>query len=725
MAISDKTLVAWVRVADLQQRGGSVLTLEQQNRFDAIVFGELAPARWMAGSDGFRRTQRSQDHCPAETAGPETTVQIAILYRGNTVTVLRDGRPYAAHTVESPQTFTGPLLVLIGKRHVAAGPPAFFAGAVRDARVYDLALTPEQTAALRPGVLSDPPPYAWWCFADGETRDRMGRFPAVTLKPGARVENGELILDGRGGVLVAAQSGAPDQDPLLRGPVPEEVIRTTRLFRERLLADPYRPGYHFAIAEDIAVPGDPNGAFYHRGRYHLMYLYARRGSGFCWGHLSSTDLVHWRHHPDALGPDDPLDPGIFSGGAFVDEDGTAYLTYWKMGAPQGIGMASSRGPAFDVWRKFGEPVIPSTEWGLAEGVDDRGRPWRYGVADPSNVWKRGGRYYMLAGNLLVLNKYGRGEQAPPEEQGDRLYLFESEDLRSWRYRHVFYERRPEWTDRSEDNMCPSFLPLPAGPEGGTPSGKHLLLFIAHNRGCQYYVGEYRDDRFFPERHGRMSWVDNAYFAPEALLDGRGRQIMWAWLLDRREGDEKAGWTGVYGLPRTLWLGEDGTLRMRPVPELEALRLNEQTWAPFALEAGAVRELEGVAGDSCELLIEAEPDASARCGVRVRASPGGEEATLLYYDGGAGELVVDTTRAGSSGRLVVERAPFALADGEPLRLRVFVDRPVVEVFANDRQAVCRQVFPTRPDSLRVVLFTEGGGARFTRVKAWEMMPSNPY
>ena len=144
--------------------------------------------------------------------------------------------------------------------------------------------------------------------------------------------------------------------------------------------------------------------------------------------------------------------------------------------------------------------------------------------------------------------------APLEEQGDRLYLFESDDLKSWKYLHVFYERNPQWTDRSEDNMCPSFLPLPSRPDGGPSSGKHLLLFISHNKGCQYYVGDYRDDRFFPLSHGRMSWVDNAYFAPEALVDRQGRQIMWAWIMDNPAGENQRGWSGVYGLPRTLWFG---------------------------------------------------------------------------------------------------------------------------------------------------------------------------
>lgn len=49
----------------------------------------------------------------------------------------------------------------------------------------------------------------------------------------------------------------------------------------------------------------------------LMYLYNRVGSGFAWGHISSKDLLHWSHHPDAIGPGNGED-GVFSGGAFID-----------------------------------------------------------------------------------------------------------------------------------------------------------------------------------------------------------------------------------------------------------------------------------------------------------------------------------------------------------------------------------------------------------------------
>ena len=58
-ALTDKTLVVWVAPANLTQRGGSALTIEDQgDRFDAIVFGELDGAKWMAGSEMFSRTQK-------------------------------------------------------------------------------------------------------------------------------------------------------------------------------------------------------------------------------------------------------------------------------------------------------------------------------------------------------------------------------------------------------------------------------------------------------------------------------------------------------------------------------------------------------------------------------------------------------------------------------------------------------------------------------------------
>ena len=137
-----------------------------------------------------------------------------------------------------------------------------------------------------------------------------------------------------------------------------------------------------------------------------MYLYERTGKGFSWGHVSSKDLLHWRHHPDALVPGNG-DDGVFSGGGFVDENGTAILSYWMLWGARGIGLAKSTDLNFDEWEKFEtNPIIQSTEWGITEMKDELGKDIAFGSADPSNIWKKDGKYYILTGNLLVLRKYG-------------------------------------------------------------------------------------------------------------------------------------------------------------------------------------------------------------------------------------------------------------------------------------------------------------------------------
>lgn len=492
-----------------------------------------------------------------------------------------------------------------------------------------------------------------------------------------------------------SQENQPAPYPLIdaRMPVSKEIIRTTKEFRDRLLSDPYRPAYHFSFPEDDGRPGDPNGAFYHNGRYHLMYLYNRAGMGFSWGHVSSTDLLHWRHHPDAIMPGDG-DDGCFSGGAFVDDDGSAVISYWMLWGSRGIGLAKSSDPAFNTWKKsISNPIIKSTDWGITSMKDASGKEFHVGSADPSNIWKKDGKYYLLTGNLLVLRKYGsRGDGLPANDnnapplpndslnyQGDRLYLFSSDDMKQWKYEHEFYKGDRKWTSKTEDNMCPSFLPLPASPDGGKPSGKHLLLFISHNMGAQYYVGDYKNDRFYPDNHGRMTWKDNAYFAPEALVDGKGRQIMWSWIFDDRPDSviNYYGWTGMYGLPRTLWVGDDGTLRMRPVKELESLRNKKSVTSNISVKSANEVKVNTLKSDLMELEVIFHPNASGQYGIKVGVSEDGREETVIYYDALEKKLKFDTRKSGLSfGRKMVEEAPFELKKGEPLVLRVFIDKSVV-------------------------------------------------
>ena len=736
VVIKDRTLVSWAAPATLDQRGGSVLTINQEERFDGLVFAELTKGTWMLGSDRFRRTCRDQKGWPRERTA-DRFVQVAATYRDSDrrVTLYRDGILFATYVVPkgADMGFASEKFdVVIGIRH--PGQTSTFIGKVKDVRVYDCVLSAEQIAALKPGQMGTVPPFAWWNFATADVCDLTGRFLPGKLDGNAAIVDGALVLRDKGDSFFAAPRIWDGKTP-----VQEFVMDTARRLRECTMHDPHRPFYHFACIDGNAAPGDPNGAFYANGRYHLMYLYrvmkpdrrnGRRRS-FAWGHMESTDLLHWRHLPDSIVPDQD-DDGAYSGGGFVDEDGTAYLSYWMLWGARGLGLVRSTDSHYEKWERHpANPVIPAVISGEGRAKLPDGTEKIIANADPSNIWKKDGRYYMLAGNGPILNRYGRKSDSPQELKGDRLDLYVSDDLAKWEFVKVFYKRRVNetratgWTDEDEDNMCPTFLPLPDAPENGKDSGKWCMTFISHPRGCQYYIGTYdkKNDEFLLESHGRMSWVDNSYFAPEAMIDGKNRHLVWTWMYgDNQKGH---GWYGVYALPRTLWLRKDGTLGIGVPSEFRKLRLGGVKEMNMVVADGGNHEMKTGRGDCCEISVKVPFDSASSALVKVRATPDGKEAVHIWYDAVSKELVMDTTRMKDGFRSAVERAPLELAEGEMLDLDVFVDRRLVEVFANGRQAISRFACPKSTEALGVVLSAKDGPATYESVEVWELAPTNPY
>ena len=96
----------------------------------------------------------------------------------------------------------------------------------------------------------------------------------------------------------------------------------------RALADSHYPRWHHAPVTGLM--NDPNGFVEFAGRYHLFYQWNPLACDHkfkCWAHWSSADLLHWRHEPIALMPDEEYDRnGCYSGSA-VDNNGTLTLCY--------------------------------------------------------------------------------------------------------------------------------------------------------------------------------------------------------------------------------------------------------------------------------------------------------------------------------------------------------------------------------------------------------------
>ncbi|QDT25247.1 Planctomycete cytochrome C [Gimesia panareensis] len=148
--LGTKTLEAWVKLSDLQQRGGGVLSVQTTdgNIFDAIVFAEQQPGHWLAGSDHFNRTKSFQG--PPEKTASEKEVQIAIVYAADgTITAYRNGTAYgSSYRSRGLQSFpSGKTQVLFGLRHGSPGGNRLLKGVISQARLYDRALTPEEIRA--------------------------------------------------------------------------------------------------------------------------------------------------------------------------------------------------------------------------------------------------------------------------------------------------------------------------------------------------------------------------------------------------------------------------------------------------------------------------------------------------------------------------------------------------------------------------------------------------
>jgi sucrose-6-phosphate hydrolase SacC (GH32 family) len=176
-----------------------------------------------------------------------------------------------------------------------------------------------------------------------------------------------------------------------------QMISSTRKLREKLLADPYRPGYHFVVPEGRARPFDVNGAIFWKGRYHLFYIFQNE-LGHCWGHISSTDLVHWRHHPVPLVPEpNGPDRGMFSGNALINKEGIPTIVYH--GVKAGMCIATSTDDNLDTWTKSPHnPVIPEARKPGSPGYG------KYSVFDPV-VWINDGHYYAALGNLKLPKEF--------------------------------------------------------------------------------------------------------------------------------------------------------------------------------------------------------------------------------------------------------------------------------------------------------------------------------
>ena len=656
---ADKTLVSWVTIDNMDAGGGSILTLQDGEHFDGIILSEQGDS-WIAGSEHDRRAPVITGDTSFAAPGIGELEQIALVYKGDEIHIYRDALLQATYKAENIDLLNSNTnIVIFGPSHY--GGKGAVSGAIEDARIYSEALSEKELKLLQPNKQSRIKPYAWWNFEGDEVVDLTGRYEFHNLGVWEDVEinNGRLILKMHDSQLIAARTYVPETPEWPKNP-PENW-----------------PTFHLAHpGPGVAFPGDPNPAFYYKGHYHMHYIY-ENPYGFMFAHVSSTDMVNWKWQPTVLGPP-KTGHGMFSGTGFFTREGTPAIIYHGWGSDRNhimFGLDEN----LDRWTDP-KVIIPRDENGVVVAKEQ----W-----DP-DCWQIGDTYYALSGGK------------DPE-------LMKSDDLDDWlslgKLLHEDYPAKLD-VDRYEDISCANMFRI---------GDKWMLLCISHALGCRYYLGDFKDEKFVPEFHALMNWMapdetptgfapDNktlTYFAPESLKTKDGRRVVWAWITPEN------GPSGLQSLPRELELPDDGILRIRPLKELETLRYDELTFENIIVNKNEAFRLSQITGDAIEMEVTFKAPLPESFGINLLGDEMGEGGIRITAGARRNTLGIGSINP-----------PFKLKDGENLSLRIFIDKNLVEVFANDRQAAvyASKEIRENPD---ISFFTNDRSLVIQEVIAWKM------
>lgn len=468
----------------------------------------------------------------------------------------------------------------------------------------------------------------------------------------------------------------------------------------------YRPAYHHTPL--YGWMNDPNGMFYKDGVWHLYYQWNPYGSkwqNMTWGHSSSKDLVNWEHHPAAIEANGL--GTVFSGSSAVDTENSAgfgkdavLAMYTSAGVSQvqSLAYSTDNGETFSIYP--GNPTL---------ALESEAR-------DPNMFWNPDTKTW-----TLIL--------AHPLDH--EMLIFTSPDMKSWTLQSKFGQGLG-----AQDGVweCPDLFKLKVD---GTDEKKWVLICNINpggpfgGSGTQYFIGDFDGKTFKADTDasGKVptKWMDYGKdnYASVSFSDAPGgRRTILGWMSNWQYAADvpTVQYRSANTLPREMGLfrAKDGEIYMssKPSPEVDALR-GKLVKSAGKATVGAKGMTVGIP-QLCEIDMEIQPERSRDVEICLRNAKG--QNVMLTYDVAGNKLAFDRRESGitdfSQDFPAVTAAPL-YSDGDTLKLRIFVDRCSMEVFADDgRSVITNLVFPDEPYS-QLTVKARDGKAKVRNLKVYEI------
>ena len=463
--------------------------------------------------------------------------------------------------------------------------------------------------------------------------------------------------------------------------------------------------------------------FFWDGTWHVFYLDyrpeffhhtppgARRTS---WAHISSTNLVHWQRHTDAIapGPEGAVDSGSCATGSVFAHDGLFHLFY--------------TGRSFTTRGERRETICHATSPDLITWQKDPGNPIarpdpeRYALEhwrDPFIYWQPEAREFWMA--ITATHRRGLPGRA------GCVAVLASRDLSTWQL------REPLWAPALASNHeCPDVFRW----------GDWWYLVASHGGRTVYRMSRRSDGPWFAPAVDTFD--DHFYYAAKTASTGDGRdpirqgdgshrRVLFGWLASKADAHDAGAreWGGDL-VARELVQDPDGTLW--PACPAEYVlspteRIAPARDLPFHSVIGSWQPAEGglqhlwIDGFACANFDAGSADAQLSATLRwqpgtralglfLRVQDGPMRGYALRLEPGTGAITF--CRVTEAGRLVEELRRHvpgltALSSGCPCT--VTLSGSVVDLFVGGRAALVARCHDFRGTLTGV--FVEEGGATF--------------
>lgn len=478
----------------------------------------------------------------------------------------------------------------------------------------------------------------------------------------------------------------------------------------RFADDVLRPAFH-------GMPGanwtnETHGLTYSNGRYHLFFQKNANGpymTRLHWGHLSSENLYDWQEEQIALTPDTSYDmKGCWSGCVFSDEEitqGKPSVIY--TGVDYGKAVIAQANPLDEDligWQKLPVPVINGRPAGLSDDFRD---PYFFRTDNGA---------YIIVGS----SKSGVGTTT--------LHTYNSSS-RSWSN-----DGKTFFTGANAASSG-TFWEMPNVTEMGD---KWLFTVTPQNTAkgvaSLYWVGTINADGTFLPDKATPTNIELPGFARDGfgmlsptIFQKDGKTVAIGIVPDKlpSQVNYDLGYAHTYSLPREWSLDSEGKLCQKPYSGLKEMRESSGFSKSEFILAGNLT-LDGIKGRCVELSGEFTVT-NGKCGFTLLDD--GVSAIKIYYDGATNEIVVDNrgvdryiNDSGVFDGYYHSVLPRQLAKGETIKLNVFFDHSILDIFINDTWATSARIFAKEKTNENTTVFADGDN-KVKSVEAWNLNVSN--